>query len=90
MQKRYSKWIQLLYGPYLKVIGFFYRTYNANRARFARITSGERVSALIRFLTIAILIAWIVVWLLASDESRTRLVDDIKQSIGGIDSLFEK
>lgn len=90
MQKQYPRWVHFLYGPYLKVIGFFYRTYTANRARFARITSGKRVAAFMRFLAILVLFAWILIWLFASEESRTRLVDDFKQSIGGMDTLFDK
>ena len=34
----------------------------------------------------AILVGWIVIWYFASDESRTSLVDDVKQSIGILDS----
>jgi len=34
----------------------------------------------------AILVGWILIWYFASDERRTSLVDDVKQSIGISDS----
>ena len=34
----------------------------------------------------AILLGWILIWYFASEESRIRLVDDVKQSIGILDS----
>lgn len=34
----------------------------------------------------AILVGWILIWYFASEESRTSLVDDVKQSIGISDS----
>jgi hypothetical protein len=37
-------------------------------------------------MAMAILLGWILIWYFASDESRTRLVDDVKQSIGILDS----
>ena len=86
MQKPYSRWIEILYGPFFKVIGFFYRAYTANRARVARLKANEKVSAFIRIMTILVLLGWILIWYFASDESRTSLVDDVKQSIGFTDS----
>jgi hypothetical protein len=32
------------------------------------------------------LAGWILIWIFASEESRTRLSDEIKQTIGGFDS----
>jgi len=82
VQKPYSRWIEFLYGPFFKVIGFFYRTYTTNRARIARLKANEKVSSFIKFMTMVILVGWILIWYFASDESRTSLVDDVKQSIG--------
>lgn len=90
MQKSFPKWVEFLYGPLFSVIGFFYRTYTANRARFASLKSSKKVAAFLRFMAMLILIAWIAIWFFASEESRTRLVDDIRNSIGGLESLFEK
>jgi hypothetical protein len=84
--KSYPRWIEFLYGPFFKVIGFFYRTYTANRARLEKLKSNKRISAFIKFMTIAVLLGWILIWSFASEESRTRLVDDVKQSIGYADS----
>ena len=90
VQKSYPKWVQFLYGPFFSVIGFFYRTYTANRARVARFMASKKVAGFLRLMAMLILVAWIAIWAFASEESRTRLVDDIKNSIGGIDSIFEK
>ena len=82
MQEPYAKWIDFLYGPFFRIIGFFYRTYKANRARVDAFTSNPKVSAFLKLVTVLIFVAWIMTWMFASDESRTRLVDDIKQSLG--------
>ncbi len=86
MQKPYSRWIEILYGPLFKVIGFFYRAYTTNRARIEKLKANEKVSSFIKFMTMVILVGWILIWYFASDESRTSLVDDVKQSIGITDS----
>ena len=86
VQKPYARWIEILYGPLFKIIGFFYRTYTTNRARVERLKANAKVSSFIRWMTIFILLGWILIWYFASDESRTRLVDDVKQSIGILDS----
>jgi hypothetical protein len=86
VRKFSSRWIEFLYGPFFKVIGFFYRAYTTNRARVARLKANQKVSAFIRFMAMAILIGWILIWYFASDESRTSRVDDVKQSIGILDS----
>lgn len=88
--KSYPKWVEFLYGPFFSVIGFFYRTYTANRARFTRLTASQKVSSFLRFLAVAILLVWILVWLFASDESRSRLSDEIKKSLGGVESRFDR
>jgi hypothetical protein len=82
MQTKYSKVVKFLYGPYFKVGGFFYRLYSANRARVERLKANQFFSALLKGLTMVVLLAWILIWMFASDESRTRLVDDVRQSIG--------
>jgi len=84
--KSYPRWIEFLYGPFFKVIGFFYRTYTANRARLEKLKANEKISAFIKFMTIAVLLGWILIWAFATEESRTSLVDDVKQSIGFADS----
>jgi hypothetical protein len=86
VQKPYSRWIEILYGPFFKIIGFFYRVFTANRERVARLKANEKVSAFIRIMTILVLLGWILIWYFASDESRTSLVDEVKQSIGITDA----
>ncbi len=90
MPKSFSEWIDFLYGPFFRVIGFFYRTYTANRAKMAQLTSGQKAASFIRAMTVLILIAWLLIWAFASDESRTRLTDEFKQSIEGIQQTFDR
>ena len=89
MPRSFSEWIEFLYGQLLRVIGFFYRTYKSNRDRVAAILARENVAALMNFLAILFLLGWRLVWLFASDESRSRLTDEIKQTIGGFDTGSE-
>ena len=86
MQKPYSRWIEILYGPFFRIIGFFYRVFTANRERVARLQANEKVSAFIRVVTILVLLGWMLIWYFTPDESRTNLVDEVKQSIGMSDS----
>ena len=90
MQKSFSKWINFLYGPLFAVIGFFYRSYTANRARLERIKANKKVSSVLSFITILVLVGWILVWMFASDESRNRLTDEIKKTIGGTETIFNQ
>jgi len=86
MQTKFSRIIQFLYGPYFKVTGFFYRIYTANRARVERLKANQTFAALLRGLTLLVLLGWFLIWMFASDESRTGLVDEVRQSIGVADS----
>ena len=90
MRKAYPKWVVFLYGPIFWVIGFFYRIYSANRTRLQKLRANKKVSSLIKFTTILILLGWILTWYLASEESRDSLVDDVRQSIGGLKSSAEE
>ena len=85
MRNTVWKWIDFLYGPFFRVIGFFYRNYKANRAAVSRFLARKQVSAVMKLLAILFLLGWILVWMFASDESRTRLSDEIRQTIGGFD-----
>ena len=86
MQEKYAKWIDFLYGPFFRVIGFFYRIYAANRARMERLKSSQWVSKFLRFLAVVVLLGWILIWMFASEESRHRLTEEVKQTIGGFGS----
>ncbi len=88
MQGSFSRWIDFLFGPMLRVIGFFYRTYKANRARVAELKSNPKVAAAIRLLAVAILLGWILIWLFASDANRSRLTDEFRRSLDGFDTML--
>jgi hypothetical protein len=85
VQTKFSRIIQFLYGPYFKVTGFFYRIYAANRGRVERLKANQIFSALLRGLTLLVLVGWILIWIFASEESRIGLLDDVRQSIGASD-----
>ena len=82
MDTKYQKLIDFLFGPLLRVIGFFYRSYSANRARLARLKAREGVARVMQFLAVAVFVAWIAIWLFASDESRTRLNEEVRKALG--------
>ncbi len=86
MNRSLSKWIDFLYGPFFRTIGFFYRSYKANRARIANFKANDKVAAFLKFMAMVILVGWILIWFFASEEGRTRLTEDIKQTIGGFGS----
>ena len=71
-----------MYGPFFKVIGFFYRSYTANRARIAAFKANAKGAVFLKAITILIFVGWILTWFFASEESRTRLSDEVRQSIG--------
>ena len=82
MQTKFSRVINFLYGPYFKVVGFFYRIFATNRARIERLKTNQTFSAILKGFTLFVLVGWILIWMFASDEDRTRLVDEVRQSIG--------
>jgi len=87
---RLQQWIDFLYGPIFKVIGFFYRIYKTNRDRVTRLTSRKKVASLLQNAAVILLIAWILIWFFASDESRNRLTQEVQESIGGLGSQPEE
>lgn len=84
LPRTFAEWIDFLYGPLFRVIGFFYRSYTANRARFARLTGSAGMSMLLRALAILILVAWILIWYFAPDEERNRLTEEVQKSFDGL------
>jgi hypothetical protein len=87
---RFQQWIDFLYGPIFKVIGFFYRIYKANRGRVAGLTERKKIASLLQNGAVILLIAWILIWFFASEESRSRLTEEVKQSIGGLSSQTDE
>lgn len=84
------RWYALLFGPPFKIIGFFYRNYQANRKRLVEFTSGSGVSTLIKAALVLTLFLWIAIWLLASDESRNRLTDTVKQQFRNLGTTLNE
>jgi O-antigen/teichoic acid export membrane protein len=81
---RLQQLVETLYGPFFKVIGFFFRTFTRNRKRLKRLKAKETISAAIKGLAVITLIAWIAIWLFASEESRQRLSEEVKAMIGDL------
>lgn len=82
VQTKFSRIVQFLYGPYFKVVGFFYRIYSANRAHVERLKANQTFAALLRGLTLLVLVGWILIWVFAADDSGIGLLDEVRQSIG--------
>lgn len=90
MATRLQQWIDFLYGPIFRVIGFFYRIYKANRDRVARLTSRKKMASLLQNGAVILLLVWILIFIFASDESRNRLTEEVQESIGGLGSQPEE
>ena len=86
MAKPYQQWIQFLYGPIFKVIGFFYRAYTTNRGLIDNLKSQDKMASFIRNASIIILLGWILIWYLAPEGSSDRLTEEVKETIGGMKS----
>ncbi len=86
MQKPHPKWAVFLFGPLLHVIGFFYRSYGANRARLAEFKSNPKVAFALKMLAVLVLVGWILVWMFAADGSGSRLSDEFRRMIEGVGS----
>ena len=81
-------WYSLLLGPPFRLIGFFYRAYTSNRERLSQLVSRPRVSSIVRYVFTLTLFLWIVIWLLASEESRNRLTEAVKQNFRTLETTF--
>ena len=78
MTKPYQKWIQFLYGPIFKVIGFFYRSYTSNRELLENLKSREKMASFIKNAAVIILLGWIIIWYFAPEGSSDRLQKEVK------------
>ncbi|MCZ6471386.1 MAG: hypothetical protein O6649_08565 [Gammaproteobacteria bacterium] len=90
MATRLQQWIDFLYGPIFRVIGFFYRIYKANRGRVASLTERKKIASLLQNGAVILLIAWLLIWFFASDESRSRLTEEVQESIGNLSAQPEE
>ena len=89
MTKPYQQWIQFLYGPIFKVIGFFYRSYKTNRDWIENLKSGEKASSFIKNAAIIILLVWILIWYFAPEGSGHSLTEAVKGTVDGLESLSD-
>ena len=89
MTTRTKKIIQFLYGPIFAVLDFFMRNYKANRERLEGITSREKISTWLQYVAIAVLVIWLAVWIITPKGEQNRLSDEVKSSIGAIQSKSE-
>ena len=53
-------------------------------------TAGQKIASFIRAMTVLILVAWLLIFAFASDESRNRLTDEFKQSIDGFKQNLDR
>jgi hypothetical protein len=88
--KPYQQWLQFLYGPFFKVIGFFYRIYKTNRDWIDGLKTGEKASSFIKNAAVLILLGWIIIWYFAPQGSGDRLTEEVKETIGGMKSTSDK
>lgn len=75
-----KNWVEVLYGPWFKIGGFFYRIYTANRQRAKDIKAVSWIRGSLKMATVLTLVVWILIWIFASEESRQRLTDAVKES----------
>ncbi len=83
-RRDYPRWVEWLFGPTFRLIGFFYRQYTLNRDRVAAFMARPTVASLFRKAVVVTFLAWILVWLTASEESRERLTEAVR---GGFQQL---
>jgi len=87
VKKTLKKIFQFLYGPIFAVLDFFMRNYRANRKRLENMMSRKKVSFLFQSATIVLLVAWILIFIFASDENRNTLTQEITKSFGELKSF---
>lgn len=83
------RWYSFLFGPPFKLIGFFYRTYHANRVRLAALVSKPRVSSGLRTVMVLTLVLWIATWLIVPNETPNRFTDAIQENFGSLGAALE-
>ena len=90
VERPLQKIFQFLYAPLFFVIDFFIRNYRANRNRLGKLMERQKASSFIQNAALVLLIAWILVFSLSSEESRNRLSESIKESFAGPEVFTEK
>lgn len=77
--KPLKKIIRFLYGPIISVVYFIMQTYKANRERLDNFLNNKKISSILQFIAVAILIIWIIVFVSSTEEDRKALTEQIKQ-----------
>ncbi|MDH5354971.1 MAG: hypothetical protein OEY09_11055 [Gammaproteobacteria bacterium] len=90
MKPEFKKIFQFLYGPFINVVYFFMRSYRVNRDRLNYFLNQGKVKSVLQSLAIIILLLWIVTFLLAPEEKRKELTQEMKQSFEKFRSSPEK
>lgn len=90
MAKRLQRWINFLFSPFLNFVGYIYRIFRTNRDRIEKLKAEKTISFFIRNGAIIVLLVWILIWFFASDESRVRLTQEVKESLSGLSPQTEK
>lgn len=90
MNMPWQKIFQFLYGPFFMVLDFFMRNYRLNRQRLGSLLARRGVSSFLQNAAIALLIIWILIFVFASDESRSRLTEEVKQNFGELKSFKQE
>ena len=78
MKKQAQKLFQFLYGPFFLVIDFFISNYRANRSRVQKLMGRQKASSFVQNVAVIVLIAWVLIYSFASEESRTRFTEAMK------------
>ena len=85
-----KKIFQFLYGPPIAVICFFMQNYKANRARLDKFLDSKKVTAILQFVAIAILIMWLLIFSFSTEEDRKELTERLKQSFSELQAVDSK
>ena len=76
-----KKIFQFLDGPIIAVIYFLMQNYKANRARINKFLDNKKISSVLQFIAIAILITWLFIFTFSTEEDRKELTERLKQSL---------
>ena len=85
-----KKIFQFLYGPPIAVICFFMRNYKANHARLDKFLDSKKVSSILQFVAIAILIMWLFIFSFSTEGDRKGLTEQVKQRFSELKAIDTK
>lgn len=85
-----KKIFQFLYGPIIAVIYFFMQNYKINRARIDKFLNNKKISSVLQFIAIAILITWLLIFTFSTEEDRKELTERVKQSLNELKAVDTK